>query len=309
MLLKQTAITLCSSSNLYSSSASLPFFATSSCSSKLRGPTCSLPSPCGGCTSPRTRGYATTHYGHNHNAYRASHRKKRSPNTRPPLWPTSSEPTPYEIFDLPKSAPYDKAQFYELVKLYHPDRQWHTLHKGIPHVTKLERYRLIVAANDILSNPERRRLYDLYGAGWAGQSDMQNSYRAADRMWRQEPGNPSMNATWEDWERWYNERDGKKQEPVFISNGGFAGVVVLFVLIGSVAQLTRAETNSTYLVDMRDQKNSLISNDLRRKHVQSMGLSRRDRVESFLKQREGWEHDRLSGHSPLLHDPGDNGDK
>lgn len=192
--------------------------------------------------------------------------------------------------------------FYELVKIYHPDHERHASLDGIPHTAKLERYRLIVAANNILSDPARRRLYDLYGAGWAGQSDMQNSYRTADRTWRKEPGNPSMNGTWEDWEKWHNARDGKKQEPVFMSNGGFVGVVILVMVVGGLAQATRAGSRSAALVDKRDETDSAISKNLRQRHVQSMGLTRRDRVQSFLKQREIWADDRPSGHENLWHD-------
>ena len=43
-------------------------------------------------------------------------------------WPTALNPTPYDIFGHPKDAPYSKHRFYELVKLYHPDRHSHTAH-------------------------------------------------------------------------------------------------------------------------------------------------------------------------------------
>jgi hypothetical protein len=110
-----------------------------------------------------------------------------------------------------------------------------------------------------------------------------------------------MNGTWEDWERWHSQRDGKKQEPVYMSNGGFVVVIVLAMLIGSFGQATRAGSSSAALVDMRDQKDNAIGQDMRRKHIQSMGLSRRDRVQSFLKQRESWEDTQQSGHRHLGH--------
>lgn len=296
MPLKQTAIAFCSCSNLHSGTYPA-LFSPSACAFRLRdssqGP--AFPAACR--TLPRTRGYATIHHGHDHEASRKSPRKGK-PGLQ---WPNSTDPTPYEIFNLSKAEAYNKVRFYELVKLYHPDRQHHTSLDGIPHVTKLERYRLVVAANDLLSDPTRRRLYDLYGTGWAGQADAQTSYRMADRKWRQEPGNPSMNGTWEDWERWHSQRDGKKQEPVYMSNGGFVVVIVLAMLIGSFGQATRAGSSSAALVDMRDQKDNAIGQDMRRKHIQSMGLSRRDRVQSFLKQRESWEDTQQSGHRHLGH--------
>jgi len=234
-----------------------------------------------GPTSPRSRrqiirGYAT-----------ANHDRKDSSS----CWPTSANPTPYEIFNQAKGAPYCKNRFYDLVKLYHPDRHAHNSDDGIPHLTKLERYRLVVAANSILSDPERRRLYDRYGAGWDGESEMRNSYRAADRAWRNEPGNASMNATWEDWERWYQERDGKKQEPIYVSNGGFVGIIALFALIGGWGHLSRAGHHSADLLDMRDQKHASISKEMRQRQSVSANLSKEDRVQHFLRQREGWGYD------------------
>ncbi|KAK4909169.1 J domain-containing protein 1, partial [Elasticomyces elasticus] len=88
-------------------------------------------------------------------------------------------PTPYQIFALEKSAPYSKARFYELVKLYHPDRNHcsstpapaPTHPERLSHKVKIERYRLIVAAHTILSDPARRSAYDRFGAGWNGRPD------------------------------------------------------------------------------------------------------------------------------------------
>lgn len=201
------------------------------------------------------------------------------------------EPTPYDIFHISKGAVYNKLRFYELVKLYHPDRKHHTKHDGVPHLTKLERYRLVVAANDILSDPTKRRLYDVYGAGWGGEGDMQSKFREVDRAWRSAPGNASMNATWEDWERWYDERNGKKQQPVFMSNTGFAGVVFLFVLIGAWGQSARAGKHSVNLLDMQEQNHETVSKGLQHRVLESSGKSREDRVENFLRQRQGWGYD------------------
>src|SRR5256885_8651239 len=84
-------------------------------------------------------------------------------------WPAPKTPpqtpTPYEIFDLPKGGTYSKHKFYELVKIYHPDRNRveGTACAGISHVEMLERYRLIVLAHEILSDPVKRRAYDTCG--------------------------------------------------------------------------------------------------------------------------------------------------
>jgi hypothetical protein len=204
-------------------------------------------------------------------------------------WPITPNPTPYEIFCEPKSAPYSKLRYYELVKLYHPDRHHHTSHDDVPRLTKLERYRLVVAANDILSNPDRRRLYDIYGAGWGKDQDSRRDFRAAERAWRQKAGNASMNATWEDWERWYEQRDGKKQEPRFMSNLGFASLVAVFALLGSWGHITRAGIHSAELLDRREQHHISISKSMQVRQSQTAGLNREDRIKTFLRERDSWE--------------------
>lgn len=206
----------------------------------------------------------------------------------------SKNPTPYEIFDQAKSSPYSKKTFNQLVKLYHPDRHVHTsdLHT---QTIKLERYRLVIAANDILSDPTKRRAYDLYGAGWGGTSDMSNTFREADRAWRSQTGTAAHNATWEDWERWHWEhnsrRDGAagRSEPRYMSNGLFVLSICVFVLIGGWGQATRAGSHGMYLVEMQEKKDNHISEDMWRRKKEKALLTREDRVENFLKSREGWD--------------------
>ncbi|GAW17771.1 hypothetical protein ANO14919_072380 [Xylariales sp. No.14919] len=205
-------------------------------------------------------------------------------------WPTSLYPTPYEILAQPRGARYDKALFYELVKIYHPDRNHSAADSSIPQSVRLERYRLVVAANEILSNDAKRRAYDLYGAGWRGNRTLQSLYREADRSWRNEPGNASRNATWEDWERWRRERNGEKepQTPIFMSNELFALVLCSFVVMGSFAQSRRASTHTVTIVEMHEQKHATISDGMRRQQDEKAPLNRHERVESFLRQRDSW---------------------
>lgn len=212
-----------------------------------------------------------------------------------PAWPTAKNPTPYDIFAQSRHAPYSKKTFYQLVKLYHPDHHAHTPSSdNISDETRLERYRLVITANAILSNPAKKRSYDLYGAGWGSQSDMSNeSWREMDRAWRQRPNSAAYNATWEDWERWRDESDGDKRErqhPVYMSNGLFVASLAVFVVIGSWSQATRAGSNSARLIEMREINSSHISEDMWRKRQEKAFLTREDRVESFLRQREGWGH-------------------
>ncbi|KAI1407956.1 hypothetical protein F5Y13DRAFT_173523 [Hypoxylon sp. FL1857] len=279
MIFKKSTIALCSSSNLpaFLSSPHASHCITSPCNSTTRWPQ----SRDSSLALPRQRSYATVSDGP---------KKSAASSDKPHAWPSSPHPTPYEIFDQNKSAPYSKTKFYELVKIYHPDRHRHVHGHSLSHTARLERYRLVVAANQILSDPTKRRAYDLYGAGWGGVRSMDNIYRAADRSWRETPGNPSMNATWEDWERWYNERDGKKEEqrPVYMSNQLFAGVLCVFVAIGGIGQARRAGTNTVNLVEMKDQHHAAISENMNKRRTEKAFLNRQERVETFLRDREGW---------------------
>ncbi|KAH7028852.1 uncharacterized protein B0I36DRAFT_349840 [Microdochium trichocladiopsis] len=208
-------------------------------------------------------------------------------------WPKSHKPSPYEIFGQHRHAPYSKAKFYELVKIYHPDTHRNGSSRSpVSDAVRLERYRLIVAANNILSDPVKRQSYDRFGLGWDGPAGAETAARnAAYRSWREEPGNPSMNATWEDWERWYAQRDGRvyaKQQPVYMPNGMFVFVLCLLVMVGSVGQARRASASTLNLVEMREQNHMAISDTMRKRQVDQATLNRHERVEHFLRQRDGW---------------------
>lgn len=214
-------------------------------------------------------------------------------------WPevtsTNRIPTPYQIFGQKKGAPYSKQRFYELVKLYHPDR--HNSDDGVPYSTKLERYRLVVAANDLLCDPVKRGAYDCYGAGWNGQPEVtapranSDSNQARETYsgsgWGGGPRGPSQNATWEDWEKWYN-RDAKgKQEPMFFSNSAFVSLIVLFAALGGIGQATRAGSMSTSFLEKCDALHDDMSKELmRRRKETNTYSSREERIQGFLKQRD-----------------------
>lgn len=113
--------------------------------------------------------------------------------------------------------------------------------------------------------------------------------RDLDKDWRKRPGNASMNATWEDWERWYEERDGKKkQEPVFMSNELFVVAICAIAIVGSMGQARRASTTSMNIVDMQDRRHESINQGMRERQGQLSSLDRHGRIENFLRQREGW---------------------
>ncbi|RDL31930.1 Chaperone J-domain-containing protein [Venustampulla echinocandica] len=211
-------------------------------------------------------------------------------------WPevTSANrlPTPYQIFNQKKGSPYSKQRFYELVKMYHPDRHHHNSPDGLSYATKIERYRLTIAANDILSDPVKRGAYDCYGAGWNGQPnvvrDPSESWSNNGKGWGDDGRGPSQNATWEDWENWY-KRDGEgPQEPTYVSNGAFVGLIVIFAAIGGIGQFTRVGNYSSTVLERRDALHDHVSKDLmrRRRDTTNDYGHREQRIHSFLRQRD-----------------------
>ncbi|KAL9603664.1 MAG: hypothetical protein Q9219_000983 [cf. Caloplaca sp. 3 TL-2023] len=236
----------------------------------------------------RRRGYATS-----------------SPTSADLPWPELSKPsvipTPYEIFQLEKTAPYSKRRFYELVKLYHPDRHAHSC--NVPHIdtlpqdVKMKRYRLVVAANDILSDPTRRRAYDQVGAGWSSHPDVggpaYNSDQAMKTKWSgfHQNDSPAANATWEDWERWYqrNSRDARKeaQSPVYTSNGGFITMVACVVVLGAFSQASRVDEHQRFFADRIELVHSDCSKNIQQRKDETRDFSGTEpNISKFMRSRE-----------------------
>ncbi|KAM0447742.1 hypothetical protein ACHAPV_009647 [Trichoderma viride] len=220
-----------------------------------------------------------------------------------PEWPKSPRPTPYQVLGVPKSAIYDKRHFFDLVKLYHPDTHDHQGNSSaampsasssspssshisqLPHATRLERYHMIVAANELLSNSSKRRMYDAYGLGWS-HGDGVTTLRDIDRNWRHQQGTAANNATWEDWEHWRDAQAGKAGEPVFMSHEAFATIVVIFCLVGAIAQTNRAENSSDVYAGWVADQNNNVGRRLQRNEVMVAGLNKDQRVDHFLRERE-----------------------
>ena len=218
-------------------------------------------------------------------------------------WPdvgsAAAIPTPYQIFKLKKGAPYSKRRFYELVKLYHPDRNAHDEESSkskssksscLSQAVKLERYRLIVAANDILSDPAKRSAYDRYGAGWNGQPVCGNG-----RSWEHNASwsgfnnntSPAQNATWEDWEKWHHRDPKERQEPLYFSNGGFFSIIVFVAILAGMGQVTRVGEFSKTFIEQVEAMHDESSKGLRRRRMESQNFLNKDaRVQNFLKVRD-----------------------
>ncbi|KAK6357266.1 hypothetical protein TWF718_001585 [Orbilia javanica] len=224
-------------------------------------------------------------------------------------WPTKpiSQLTPYEIFNQPHSSVYQKVHFYQLVKLYHPDCIPPSDHPCslLPKNTRTERFRLIVAANTLLSDPEKKKAYDEFGVGWNSvprHTDIRRRTAAnyASGPWK---NSPAGNATWEDWERWYKAEgtggngnyysspgggtstgdDASATEPI-TTHKNFVTVIMLLSFTGILIQLARVDQFNTSYEEKRDRKNRDIQRDLWRIRGDSMGKD--GRVQAFLKMRD-----------------------
>ena len=256
--------------------------------------------PVGGWRFPRCH----RHQGHASSTSAAGNTLDHDPEYWPKAAHHTAVPTPYEIFKQKKGSPYSKRRFYELVKIYHPDRNMSDAESPgcVSRAIRLERYRLIVAANDILSDPVKRDAYDRWGAGWSGRpevADWASHNVSRDRRgWSGFNDNRSHrsaagNATWEDWERW---RDRKEQAPMYFSNGGFVFLIVMFAIVGGVAELSRAKHMSKSFLAQIEGKHDETSKELMRVRMESQNLSSQEqRVQNFMKMRNSAAYG-VSGH-------------
>ncbi|KAK4556387.1 J domain-containing protein 1 [Recurvomyces mirabilis] len=263
------------------------------------------------------RSYATITGDHDAHHEEPREAPKRKPEHQWPVAPTGHQhPTPYQILSMKTTtATYTKARYYQLVKMYHPDLS-HTATSNHPYpmnaTIKMERYRLIVAAHTILSDPVKRSAYDRFGSGWNGKPEVgarasnstyahpgpgpfsqswQTGNQSADPIWQ--------NATWEDWEKFYAWRarrasdpnasptDDPHQSPLYMRNSYFVLLVAVLAFAGGSANYNRAQDAGTYFVEQRDLVHDRAAKELRRVRQEVAGVGSRDeRIQWFLRQRE-----------------------
>ncbi|KAI1933668.1 J domain-containing protein 1 [Ophidiomyces ophidiicola] len=214
-------------------------------------------------------------------------------------WPTSSTFSPYELLKLDRNSPYSKRRFYELVKIYHPDRSCdgHPLCKDIPDSVRMNRYRILVAAHELLSDPRKREAYDKYGDGWHHRHELfgvnakKDSSQSTVR-YRYKPKKRGddifKNATWEDWEEFYERRDGQSKQAQTVSHSTFASFLLLLALFGGVGQAITVGKYSTYVQERVRDVNDRCGKFLEgRKHHTINKMNSQDaRVQSFLMKRD-----------------------
>ncbi|GJE95845.1 DnaJ domain-containing protein [Phanerochaete sordida] len=122
--------------------------------------------------------------------------RQASTSANPYPYPTTANPTPHQIFHLPRSATKAdvKARYYELVRIYHPDSP---VSRPLPPATAQARFHAISAAYDALrgkrplasdpDEPQRARTdyHDLSTAMWrAKQRRRAELHVGMDERWK-----------------------------------------------------------------------------------------------------------------------------
>jgi hypothetical protein len=255
-------------------------------------PLCYSPPTPGCSTSCRPHALTRTYAQHASSSSSSSHCGDADLSWPDPVHPHKT-PTPYQILHCKRGDAYTKHRFYSLVKLYHPDR-CDTLSPiaHLPRTTRLERYRLLVAAHTLLADDAKRRAYDAWGHGWTGhhQTPSQTSadhWAPEQRHWP-DGHDPIHNATWEDWERWYRRESGSTGEPrdMYMTNLAFVALVFSIVSLGGIVQGTRANTLTTSVMEHRDKMHKQASLELARSKHATMASDRDERIRTFLEHRE-----------------------
>ncbi|KAF3808236.1 hypothetical protein GCG54_00006854 [Colletotrichum gloeosporioides] len=195
-------------------------------------------------------------------------------------WPRTPFPSPHEILGAQPGVPYTKKHFYRLVKLYHPDLR--TLNKtrvfSVSHATMTERYRLVIEAHKIFSDPKKRLLYEKYGLGWSesGQRTQQ-----APR-----PSHSTTAGARYDDASFTQKGSPERQFPIYASNAVVAIVCVAMAMAGGIAQVERAR-KARWDFQRRDLAlQEAISRDLQHLADQLEGKPRDLRILEFLARRE-----------------------
>jgi len=203
-------------------------------------------------------------------------------------WPSTPTFTPYDVLNLDHDAPYTKRRYFELMKIYHPDRpdNAHPLYRNITPEVRLQRYHIVVSAHELLSDPDKRAAYDQFGTGWKYQPKRYNTVAEATAQWGAYGPTIYANATWEDWERWH-KRHGEKQRNV-VDHRTFTRLVILLALFGGAVQASWiSQLNTGYEERLREvSEDSMRFLTGRRQHTVQQMPSNDARVQSFLIRRD-----------------------
>lgn len=203
-------------------------------------------------------------------------------------WPNHQFPTPYEIFHIDQAASQldIKRRYYELVKIYHPDKLTN------PTPIENERFHKIVAANDLLCDKSKRSAFDMYGVGWqwAGQGRHSKVYAGQMQGSRFDRYNRSRRADHDETAQWDNFYTGNKApagETRYTSNTNFVGFLVFLSTIGAVVQAARLSRASSEINERADKQHFATARDLAESRRLARDLGKEERRRLFLAHRSG----------------------
>lgn len=192
-------------------------------------------------------------------------------------WPLSPSPSPYEIFHLDKTAPQKqvKERYYQLVKLYHPDKLTN------PTQLETERFRKIVQANHILSQPAARSAFDQFGIGWSSPLHHQEGKRAG--SYTGSRFNRYSRRSQEEFHEFYTPTNERR----YTSNTNFVGFVVFLSTVGAVVQAVRLSRASSEITERSERAHFTAARDLAESRRLARDLGKDERRRLFLAHRAG----------------------
>lgn len=192
-------------------------------------------------------------------------------------WPSTATPSPHEILRIERGIPYTKRNFNKLVKLYHPDLASASAEtKLLPKAILLERYRLLIAAHALLSDPYKRQRYEANNEGWIFQDRSPTSWRSRGSQQK----TCSRAHSYQD-----TSPNPMRQQPIYTSNAVFAILVVALSMFGAVLQLKRFRRARSEGKKLDLLSQSIITGEMQGLAVVLHGQSRDDRIVAFLARR------------------------
>lgn len=207
----------------------------------------------GDCNRPQ-RTYATL----------ISHQRDDRDIHHDPKWPKHEYPTPYDIFAIQSDSPSQidrkllKKQYHEFAKLYHPDisqniriirspvQQQEIKHNLLTLDEKLFRFKVMTQAYEILSNSQKKNLYDCTKSGWSyGRSGTSGAAYAGQypntHGYKSNASYSYWNAgTWEEMND-LNSKEKQKLDPWTV----FIWICGLVICVEATALLSRIENSLT----------------------------------------------------------------
>lgn len=119
--------------------------------------------------------------------------------------------SPYDLLGVPRTASVGeiKSKYYDLVKTLHPDHAKLEAKTKQEYERRVEEFRTVVKAYDLLKDPKTRAMYDRYGVGWESGAPTQQrpTPRGPAPMPRQAwdragQNRPFSEAEWAHWQMW-----------------------------------------------------------------------------------------------------------